>query len=794
VKRRHFLASFGAIAASVPEGHAAETNASPRARVSLNGRWERHVNGALLDHVEAPASLRPSGFYTLKRSFTLPRTAPGERTFVRFEAVNYYGRVLVNGAGLGSTIPYVLGEFECTKHVHPGINAIAVEIADLCPGPNGEGADEVWLGVNPGWEGYGGIIRDAWVETRPSHFIDNARLSYQLSPDYKRAQCRLTAWVSGSVAAAGQCEVTLLRGSTEVARANKPVAIPQGETTAEIDCAVDAPALWSPAAPNLYRLRVVLRSPSGADEWSCNTGFRHTAIQGRSFLLNGEPIILNGVCRHDMWHNQGFTLTRVQMQQDMRAIKAMGANFIRLVHYPHDRYIVELADELGLLVSEEPGYWNVDFRKMPWPRAELGLRIMEQTARRDWNSPSVFAWLLANESHATAEYLRKGKEMFKDLDPQGRFISMANSMKKEDAKPLCEESGMDFFDDHPYTFDIDEFEKIAAFYGPGKPLLFTEWGGREIGQSEIIMPNTVDKLIDMVQNGTLAGHCFWSWQDLPQFSRIDPEMHEGILESGVVTEGREPREFVISELTRLFEQRRRTGSAFVDAAVAGPILVPLHQPAWQPGARVEQVDFSALVTGESSAKAWAEFETLMAAYWKSLDVGQWERTGKRFRLWRDPEIDLLGVRIKFPAVDGAVRPLVLTPGSRSAEIAVGRNCQNLHFLGQVTCPGGFPLTGAPGDVVATYRVRYQSGSVHEIPVRAGFEAAAANAIHDATRIDPLATGAQRAFWYIKDWAREHYQALLFSVPLEKGVIQSVQCELRPEQPPLLIYALLAESA
>jgi hypothetical protein len=643
--------------------------------------------------------------------------------------------------------------------------------------------------VNPGWEGYGGIIRDAWIETRPANFVSNARLSYRLSPDFRSAQCRATVWISGASAGQAQCQVSLVRGQREVARAEKQVAMTQGESTAELEFTVDNPVLWSPVAPNLYGLHVRLKSNSGSDEWTCNTGFRHTAIRERSFLLNGEPIILNGVCRHDMWHNQGFTLTRVQMQQDMRAIKAMGANFIRLVHYPHDRYIIELADELGLLVSEEPGYWNVDFRKMPWPRAELGLRIMERTARRDWNSPSIFAWLLANESQATAEYLRKGKEMFKDLDPLGRFVSMANSMKKEDAKPLCEESGMDFFDDHPYTFDVAEFDKIAEFYGPGKPLLFTEWGGREIGQSDIIMPNTVDKLIDMVQNGTLAGHCFWSWQDLPQFSRIDPEMREGILESGIVTEGREPREFVYSEMTRLFERRRRAGNPFVDAAASGPIAVPLHQPAWKDAGRVQQIDLSALVRGDQ----WGEFERLMAAHWKSLDVGQWERTGRRFGLWREPELDLLGVRVRFPVVDGGVRPLVLTPGAPSVDIPVRKSCTALYFLGNVTCPGGFPLTGAPGETVAVYQVRYESGQTRDIPVRAGFEVASANAIHDATRIDPIATNAQRAFWYVKDWAREHYQALLFSVPVERGAIQSVRCELRPQQPPLLMYAVLTDS-
>ena len=78
-----------------------------------------------------------------------------------------------------------------------------------------------------------------------------------------------------------------------------------------------------------------------------------------------------------MWKDQGFTLTRAQMAQDMRMIKALGANLVRLVHYPHHRHIVELADELGLLVTEEPGYWNMDFRTMPRTMIELGYRIME---------------------------------------------------------------------------------------------------------------------------------------------------------------------------------------------------------------------------------------------------------------------------------------------------------------------------------------------------------------------------------------------------------------------------------
>jgi hypothetical protein len=795
MNRRQFVSSLGAASMAAPPvlGTPAEA-AVARSRVSLNGIWERRMNGVLVDRVDVPSSLRPSGFYRLERTFLLPKLAANQRAFVHFEAINYHGRVFVNAKELGETLLFVPAEFDFTAHAREGVNNVAVDLADLCSEPGGAGADEVWLGINPGWEGYGGIIRETWIDVRPAAFLENARFVYRLGKDYSSASCRITAWVSAASAISARCEVSLMRGANEVARAAKDIQASSGATEVELEFAVDHPALWSPDDPNLYTLTATLVSKAGQDSWNCRIGFRDITVEGRSFKLNREPLLLNGVCRHDMWKGQGFTLTRQQMEQDMRAIKALGVNYIRLVHYPHDRYIIDLADELGLLVSEEPGFWNVDFRKLAWQRAELGLRIMERIARRDWNSPSIFAWLLANESHVTVEYLHKGKEMLRSLDPQKRLVSIANSMSKEEAKPLCEETGMDFFDDHPYTFDVGEFDKIAEFYGPGKPLLFTEWGGKEIGQSEIIMPNTVDKLLDLTQRGVLAGHCFWSWQDLPQFSRIDPEMREGILESGVVTEGREPRPFVYMQLARLFENRRETDSLFVDAlAASAPVLLPLRHVPWRSGDRVMPLDLSALVSGDRGARTWNDFETRITQHWKSLDLRQWERTGKRFTLWSEPEIEILGSRFIVPVVEGSARPIVLTPDFPDLEIPVHRACARLHFLGHVTLPGGFPLNGAPGEAVATYQIRYQDGKTQEVPLRAGFEVAAANAIHEATRIDPVATSAQRAFWYVKDWAREHYQGLLFSLPAEKGRIESIRCQLHPHQPPLLLFAVSTES-
>ena len=157
----------------------------------------------------------------------------------------------------------------------------------------------------------------------------------------------------------------------------------------------------------------------------------------------------------------------------------MGANFIRQVHYPHHRYLTDLADEYGLLISEEPGYWNMDFRHHAAHDDRAGIPDHGASYSRDWNSPSVFAWLLSNECTLTAETLREGKEICNRLDPIGRLVSAANSMPKEKAKPIFEQAGMDFFDQHPYTFDVDDFDKEAAFDGPSRPLTFTEWGASD---------------------------------------------------------------------------------------------------------------------------------------------------------------------------------------------------------------------------------------------------------------------------------------------------------------------------
>ena len=282
-----------------------------RSRVDLAGAWQREVHGKILDVIEVPSSRPPLGFYRLRRDFALPALTSSQRAFVHFDAINYHGRVFVNGAELGTTIPYVPFDFEFTKQAREGKNTVEVAIADLQPEPTGAGRDEIALGVNPGWEAYGGIIRDAYVEVRPAACVDNLRLGYQLSEGYTKASCQVRAFLSSSVAADdGNLEVVLSKGGSGIARAGKSVQIPAGATETVVSFEVEAPDLWSPEEPNLYELRARLKTEQGEDQWRCRTGLRDVAIRGNRFELNGQRLVLNGVCRHDMWKDQGFTLTQ----------------------------------------------------------------------------------------------------------------------------------------------------------------------------------------------------------------------------------------------------------------------------------------------------------------------------------------------------------------------------------------------------------------------------------------------------------------------------------------------------
>ena len=597
-----------------------------RTVVDLNGEWDRYIHRKLFDRVVVPSSLRPSGTYRLQRTFLLPHLTKGARAILHFEAITYFGRVFLNGTELGNLIPYLPHEFECATRAAEGRNTIEVEIVDAFGEPDGEGGDELRFGNCGGWECYGGIIRSVYVELRPAAYIDSVRFGYKLASDYRSAACNAQIVVSSGEGYSGTCELTLLWARSEVAHATKAIELHPGSTEISISFDLEAPALWSPDEPDLYTIRAEIKTSAGQDRWSCRTGFREFKTEGRNLMLNGKRLVLNGVCRHDMWRDQGFTLSRCQQEQDMRMIKAMGANFVRLVHYPHDRRIVDLAEELGLLVSEEPGFWNMDFSKMPDGELDLGCHILEGVIRRDWNSPAVVIWLLGNECAFPLSYLKRGKAICDQLDPIHRLVSVAHIYGAiPECRNLYDEAGLDFYDWHAYEFSDDKFVTLPESFGSDKPLTLTEWGWEDAGRGDILYERNFDGLLAQVDAGKIAGHSFWSWNDMRQFNRVDWATQDGILQSGLVTESREIREPIYSRLAGLFAHRQENCGA---PAPGRLVMPPLRRIPFSRDSTFQSVDLQPLADSPSGKRSWQSLENGLKQFWaESVAPDQWETDG-----------------------------------------------------------------------------------------------------------------------------------------------------------------------
>jgi hypothetical protein len=373
-----------------------------------------------------------------------------------------------------------------------------------------------------------------------------------------------------------------------------------------------------------------------------------------------------------------------------------------------------------------------------------------------------------------------------------RFVSFANHLKMEEAKPIFEQAGLDFFTQHLYGFSDDKFSKTAAFYGGSKPLVLTEWGWEVVGGPQVIYERSFDPLLNEVKSGRIAGHSFWSWQDVREYSRIDWATSDGILASGVVTESRVPRERLHLRLAGLFAGRPEQESA----AISGPEIAPLRAAQWAPNSRFQPIDLQPVCDQETSAKAWAEMESLMERYWPEVRMARdhWTRSGKQFTLWRDTPLSILGARFQVPSRGGTARPLIVSTGVPELRVPVGVRCRALHVLGNVTLPDGYPISTKRGAVWGVFRVRYGSGKNHEIPLRHGFEVARANMIYRASRIDPTAVEAPRALTFVKNPAREHLQALLFSTRLDGGPVAEISWHINSGELPLAVFAVTAEVA
>ena len=335
------------------------------------------------------------------------RPERGQRYFLHFGGANFTTTVYLNGQVLGQHRGgYTPFNFEVTEQLKDGDNDLVVRVdntLDLSSVPT----------RRTDWWQYGGLTRDVSLVTVPDTFVRQ----FQVWLD-DQASGEIQGWAQLDGAAAGT-EVTLTIVDLDVAVT--AITDADGRVAFRVKA---KPQLWSPEDPRLYEVSV----SAGDDVSSDQVGFRTVRRAGGKILLNGKPVFLRGISMHEETVlGPGVATGRADAEAQFALAKQLGANFVRLAHYPHNEHTVRLADEMGFLLwSEIPVYWAIDWRNED--TLKLANSMMAEMVQRDLNRASVIIWSLGNEtpiSERRTAFLATEAATVKRIDHSGRLLGAA---------------------------------------------------------------------------------------------------------------------------------------------------------------------------------------------------------------------------------------------------------------------------------------------------------------------------------------------------------------------------------
>ena len=393
---------------------------------SLQG-WDRpHYTNVQMPFAGEPGQLpeqNPTGVHRL--NFDLPREFLGRRVILQVGAAESVLHVHVNGHGVGlSKDSKLAAEFDISEFLQRGENLIVLTVVRF--------SDATFLEDQDDWN-FGGIHRGIFLRsTAEDGWIDDVAVHADFDTASGRGALSLEAQIGFPAAAeeGWRVDAALLdpqgREVRQSPRQAEVPGAPQDWLTAAYAwqgacgrCEFSVPRAkpWTAETPALYTLIVSLIDPEGevVESVAEQVGFRRVAIEKGQLCVNGAPLMLAGVNRHDHDERRGKTVSLDAMRADLVRMKRHNINAVRTAHYPNDPAFLRLCDSLGLYVVDEANCEShARLRSLSrMPRFDHAFfERMVRVAARDRNRACVIAWSLGNESgdgpihHAAAAYLR----------------------------------------------------------------------------------------------------------------------------------------------------------------------------------------------------------------------------------------------------------------------------------------------------------------------------------------------------------------------------------------------------
>lgn len=530
---------------------------------------------------ETPGYYRGGGWY--KKSVKLMKGWSAKRVFLEFEAANQQTDIFVNGRKVGSHYGGYSGfRFDITDFLSQEDNNFELivrvdnsfneEIPPLT-------ADFTFLG---------GIYRDAWIIYAPeAHFsLDHfgGPGVYWQTPmvSDKKAEVNVFGFVSDYSSENKKYKVEhiildqdgrLIHQESFNQSFEKGVNLP----LKKISFCIKNPELWPTTSPISYSLVSRLydvKSGDLLDEEVNPIGFRWFEFSAdKGFFLNGESQKIRGISRHQDYPGIGNALNSEQHTEDLLSIKDMGANFLRIAHYPQDQGVISGCDSLGILSSVEIPIVNLITESEKF--SENCLMMMEEMIWQNYNHPSLIMWTYMNEVllrpplfdepervelyfSNVAKLAEKLEKKARELDPY-RYTMIPNhgAFSRYNDVGLAEIPmlvGWNLYNGW-YSSSFDGFGKFLDNHHlllPNKPLLVTEYGAGHDPRLTSFDPERFDftaeysmlyhkaYVEEIEKRDFVAGSMIWILNDFSSEERIDAVPH--INSKGICSVDREPKE------------------------------------------------------------------------------------------------------------------------------------------------------------------------------------------------------------------------------------------------------------
>jgi beta-galactosidase len=449
-----------------------------------------------------PHDYNPVGSY--RRDFTIPDGWEKRQVFIHFGGVKSAMYVWVNskevGYSQGSKTP---AEFNITKYLRKGKNTVAVEVYRFSDGSYLEDQDY--------WK-ISGIERNVFLFSVPEVNIRDFHILADLDDGYKDGRLEVTAKVKNLLPTeAGKYNVQIELFDAQ----NEPVfdsplskEVNLGELEEQeirFEQSIEDPLKWTAETPSLYSLILSLKDNEGkiVEVVGSKTGFRKVEIKGGQLLVNGVPIMIKGVNRHEHEPETGRVVSEKYMVKDIQLMKRFNINAVRTSHYPDVPRWYELCDEYGLYVVDEANIESHGMGYNPdrtlgnnpeWKEAHLDRTI--SMVERDKNHPCIIIWSLGNEAGDGVNF-GATYQWIKERDPS-RPVQYERALTGPHTDIVC-----------PMYRTIQHLEEYLRKGLENRPLIMCEYAHA--------MGNSVGNLQDywdfFDKHKELQGGFIWDWVD-----------------------------------------------------------------------------------------------------------------------------------------------------------------------------------------------------------------------------------------------------------------------------------------